>query len=307
MTRQRIAIVALGVAAASSCAMAGYHFALPFFIWHWSRFVGGIPATIRWGLFAINMFFSFLLLAGGVLTAVAARKVSRGAAPDRGVLIAMAGFWALNMLYQVVVPMPLPSEALAAAGATAWLRRPDVARRTSSGCGFARTQTRMNASDAFATFEGEVMRPVVIAAVWAIGVTAGSIPAVGQGVPGIIYAEQPAGIEIATYLATWPALEPEIHRLSAERAAVMPELARRAAQHGISDGALNLLAQLQRENGALDDAEKSINQAIAMQPKQFLHHFQHAMILFAHLTRASELAAGDGSGRPSMPTGAPSS
>lgn len=109
MTRQRIAIVALGIAAASSCAMAGYHFALPF-IWHWSRLVGDIPATIRWGLFAINVFFSFLLLAGGVLTAVAARELRRGAPPDRGVLVAMAGFWTLNTLYQVVVPMPLPAK-----------------------------------------------------------------------------------------------------------------------------------------------------------------------------------------------------
>lgn len=109
MTRQRVAIVALSIAAASSCAMAGYHFALPF-IWHWSRFVGNLPAAIRWGIFSINAFFSFLLLAGGVLTGVAARTLSRGAAPDRGVLIAMAGFWTLNMLYQIIIPMPLPAK-----------------------------------------------------------------------------------------------------------------------------------------------------------------------------------------------------
>jgi len=133
------------------------------------------------------------------------------------------------------------------------------------------------------------MKPVVIA-VWAITAMARAIPVAAQGVPGIIYAEQPTGIEMATYLATWPALEPEIHRLSAERAAVMHELAQRAAQPGISAGALNLLAQLQREDGALDDAEKSISQAIAVQPRQFLHHFQHAMIQFAHLIRASGLS-----------------
>lgn len=134
------------------------------------------------------------------------------------------------------------------------------------------------------------MRPVVIAAVWAIALVKGSIPAAGQGVPGITYAEQPTGIEFATYVATWPALESEIHRLqSGERAAVMHELGQRAAEPGMSDGALNLLAQLQREDGALDDAEKSVSKAIAVQPKQFLHHFQHAMIQFAHLTRASGL------------------
>lgn len=148
----------------------------------------------------------------------------------------------------------------------------------------------MNASDRRATFERGAMRGVVIAAVLAITVVARAIPAAGQGVPGIIYAEQPTGIELSTSLATWPALEPEIQRLqSAQRVAVMHDLAQRAAQPGVSDGALNLLAQLQREDGALDDAEKSISQAIAMQPKQFLHHFQHAMIQFAHLTRASGL------------------
>jgi hypothetical protein len=109
MTRQRTAVVALGLAAASSCAMAAYHFALPF-IWHWSRFLGSIPAAIRWGSFSINAFFSFLLLAGGVLTGVAARALSRGASPDRGVLIAMAGFWSLNTVYQIIIPMPLPAK-----------------------------------------------------------------------------------------------------------------------------------------------------------------------------------------------------
>jgi tetratricopeptide (TPR) repeat protein len=134
------------------------------------------------------------------------------------------------------------------------------------------------------------MRGVVIAAVLAITVVVRAIPALGQGVPGIIYAEQPTGIDLSTYLATWPALEPEIHHLqSARRPAVLRDLAQRATHPGISDGALNLLAQLQRELGALDEAEKSISQAIAMQPKQFLHHFQHAMIQFAHLTRASGL------------------
>jgi tetratricopeptide (TPR) repeat protein len=134
------------------------------------------------------------------------------------------------------------------------------------------------------------VRIVVIAVVWTLTMMAGSVPAAGQGVPGIVYAEQATGIELSTYVATWPALEAEIHRLqSVERTAVLHELAQRAAQPGISDGALNLLAQMQREDGTLDDAEKSINRAIAMQPKQYLHHFQLAMLQFAHLRRASGL------------------
>jgi hypothetical protein len=134
-------------------------------------------------------------------------------------------------------------------------------------------------------------RRVLIAVVLAITVVAQAIPAARQGVPGIIDAEQPTGVELSTYLATWPALETEIHRLhSAQRAAVLNDLAQHAAQPGMSDGALNLLAQLQREDGALDDAEQSISQAIAMQPKQFLHHFQHAMIQYAPRRRGSPAA-----------------
>ena len=133
-----------------------------------------------------------------------------------------------------------------------------------------------------------VMRIVALAAVWEITAMAGAIPAAAQNVPGIIYAEQPTSIESAIYLTTWPALEPEIHRVQSDQgAAVVHELAQRAAQPGISDGALNLLAQLQRQAGALDEAETSIGRAIAMQPGQFLHHFQLAMIETVQLTRAS--------------------
>jgi tetratricopeptide (TPR) repeat protein len=109
-------------------------------------------------------------------------------------------------------------------------------------------------------------------------------------VPGITYADQPTGIELSVYLTTWPALESDIHRLrSSQRAAVKADLQQRAASKSNSDGGLNLLAQLQREDGALDDADNTIKAAIAMRPNQFLHSFQQAMISFARLMRGSGL------------------
>ncbi len=109
-------------------------------------------------------------------------------------------------------------------------------------------------------------------------------------VPGITYADQPTGIELSVYLATWPALESDIQRLrSSQRGAVKADLQQRAASKDNSDGGLNLLAQLQREDGALDDADNTIRVAIAMRPNQFLHSFQQAMISFARLMRGSGL------------------
>ena len=107
-----------------------------------------------------------------------------------------------------------------------------------------------------------------------------------QRVPGVTYADQPTGIDLSVYLATWPSLASDIQRLRAsQRTAVKADLQQRAKSN--SDGSLNLLAQLQREDGALDEADNTINAAIALQPNQYLHSFQQAMICFARLMRGS--------------------
>jgi hypothetical protein len=104
----RVATIALAVGASLSSLMGVYHFFIPT-IFHWGLFVRKIPSPIRWGLFSINFFFSYLLLAGGILTFLALRRRHRSPPPDRDLLIAMAGFWLANTLYQLVIPMPLPS------------------------------------------------------------------------------------------------------------------------------------------------------------------------------------------------------
>ena len=108
MTRKSTATVALAVAASCSSAMGTYHFFLPS-MFHWGAFLKKVPEPIPWALFSINFFFSFLLLAGGILTFITLRALRRSSHPDRGILFAMAGFWLANTLYQVFIPMPLPA------------------------------------------------------------------------------------------------------------------------------------------------------------------------------------------------------
>ena len=92
-------------------AMATYHFALPT-IWGWDAYLAQVPPAVRWGALSINTFFSTMLLLLGLLTLLVA-VVSSGGPLVAGVLLAMAVFWLVNALYQILVPMPLP-ESLAA-------------------------------------------------------------------------------------------------------------------------------------------------------------------------------------------------
>jgi tetratricopeptide (TPR) repeat protein len=110
-------------------------------------------------------------------------------------------------------------------------------------------------------------------------------PGAASGDPlDVRHVEQPTGIAADTYLNAWQELGPPLARLArgdtlgarSELEGVM------ASGHG-SAGQRNLLAQLDREAGRLDQAERLIRQAIAAEPREALHHFQRAMICFARL------------------------
>ena len=109
MTLKLTATISLAVGASLSSLMGAYHFFLPW-QFRWGAFLKKVPQPIPWALFSMNFFFSFLLLAGGILTFVALRAFRRSYHCDRGILIAMAGFWLANSLYQIFVPMPLPAQ-----------------------------------------------------------------------------------------------------------------------------------------------------------------------------------------------------
>ena len=109
MTPKLTATISLAVGASLSSSMGAYHFFLPW-QFHWGAFLKKIPQPIPWALFSINFFFSFLLLSGGILTFVALGAFLRSCHCNHGILIAMAGFWLANSLYQIFVPMPLPAQ-----------------------------------------------------------------------------------------------------------------------------------------------------------------------------------------------------
>ena len=109
-----------------------------------------------------------------------------------------------------------------------------------------------------------------------------------QRLADVVYMDQPTGIEYSVYVSTWPSLSPYIDRIKASQpAAVEADLERRAAAADVSDGELNLLAQLEWQRGALDEADVAVARAVALRPSQSLNAFQQAMVTFAHLRRAS--------------------
>jgi tetratricopeptide (TPR) repeat protein len=122
----------------------------------------------------------------------------------------------------------------------------------------------------------------------ALCVLAAPASAQNQRLPDVVYMDQPNGIEYSLYASTWPSLSPYIDRLKASQsAAVEANLQRRAAAADVSDGELNLLAQLEWQRGALDEADVAVARAVALRPSQSLNAFQQAMVTFAHLRRAS--------------------
>jgi hypothetical protein len=102
------------MAVITTCGMALFHFVLPF-VYGWPPFLLSLPPAIRWGSYSINFFFSFLLLGGGLLTLIVWRTTDARTMPvGRAVLILMCAFWVANVVYQLVLPMPMPRQWVAA-------------------------------------------------------------------------------------------------------------------------------------------------------------------------------------------------
>jgi len=104
----RPAVPELGLAlgGAFTAGMALYHFYLPY-AFHWGDALARMP-MLRWGLTIINGSFSYLLLAGGVITAVIGLNPALKGTVGRMVIGSLAIYWVLNGACQVLLPMPLP-------------------------------------------------------------------------------------------------------------------------------------------------------------------------------------------------------
>ncbi|MGH7729998.1 MAG: hypothetical protein ACRENJ_01970, partial [Candidatus Eiseniibacteriota bacterium] len=96
----------LAIAGALSAGMGLFHFFLPP-LFHWDAILAPAP-TLRWGVPLINASFSYLLLAGGVITLVIAFRPALKRGVGGWLIAAMAGYWVLNAVWQVVLPMPIP-------------------------------------------------------------------------------------------------------------------------------------------------------------------------------------------------------
>jgi hypothetical protein len=116
MARSTIVKPLLLTAGVGSAGMALFHFFLPS-VFQWSRFMTTVPASIVWGMYAINAFFSLLLLLGSVATIRVALSPGR----DSVVVWGMAIFWIFNAIYQLVWPFPARRVAWGTLAFAAWM------------------------------------------------------------------------------------------------------------------------------------------------------------------------------------------
>jgi hypothetical protein len=95
--------------------MGLYHFALPW-QWQWSALTADWQPTLRWALFSLNGFFSYVLVLSSSL-AWWHTRIEPGRAPLPLVAFGFAGWWLFAFGWQTLWPMPLP----AALGFLRWL------------------------------------------------------------------------------------------------------------------------------------------------------------------------------------------
>lgn len=96
----------LALGGALTTGMAIYHFYLPY-AFHWVEALGRAP-MLAWGIQIINGSFSYLLLAGGLITIAIGLNPRLKDRVAKLVIGALALYWILNATCQVVLPMPLP-------------------------------------------------------------------------------------------------------------------------------------------------------------------------------------------------------
>jgi hypothetical protein len=98
------------------------HLVLPL-VYPWHEHTSGLYEPVRWALYASTLFFGLLLLWGGLLVIVLARRDDVPPTVQRWVVGGLAVFWLAGGVYELVVPFPapvadrlLPAFSLAVAG-----------------------------------------------------------------------------------------------------------------------------------------------------------------------------------------------
>jgi hypothetical protein len=131
------------IAGTASLGMGAFHLVLPQ-VFGWGPYVARLPPAVHWGMYAINCFFSILLILGALLSL--RTRIDSGDAA-RLVPLGMGVFWTINAAYQLIIPFPMPRSMqplrwallafpilVAACYGVAWFaassstRRPDIMR-----------------------------------------------------------------------------------------------------------------------------------------------------------------------------------
>jgi len=102
----RMPELGLALGGALTTGMAVYHFFLPT-AFHWGDVLGRWP-MLNWALTVLNLSFSFLLMAGGVITIVVGFNPRLKDTVAKLVIGSLALYWIVNGACQIVMPMPLP-------------------------------------------------------------------------------------------------------------------------------------------------------------------------------------------------------
>lgn len=84
-----------------------YHIILPY-QWDWSRFTSDLPPIIEWSLFALNLFFSVLLVLLSVLGGLVSVIHDPSGRWGKLILGAIVMFWGIDIVYQFFNPVPVP-------------------------------------------------------------------------------------------------------------------------------------------------------------------------------------------------------
>ncbi|MEK6371082.1 MAG: hypothetical protein AABO58_00115 [Acidobacteriota bacterium] len=92
------------IAGIASLSMGTFHLFLPQ-VFGWGPYVNRLPPAVHWGVYSINCFFSVLLILGALLSL--RLRIDSGEAA-RLVPLGMSVFWAINAIYQILIPFPMP-------------------------------------------------------------------------------------------------------------------------------------------------------------------------------------------------------
>ncbi len=93
-------------ASALTIMMAVPHFFVPF-IFPWDELITGLYPPIQWALFAMNFFFSLLLLWGGILSLVSTLKWTMTKSMRYWIHGGLGLFWLIGAIYEILVPFPI--------------------------------------------------------------------------------------------------------------------------------------------------------------------------------------------------------